>query len=64
MDEAGVDPVMMERFRFLCDAADKRGMKLIVGLVSLLRLVKEDCLRSKKGKTKWGLKVAGTNDRV
>ena len=33
-NEAGVDPVMMERFRFLCDAADKRGMKLVVGLVT------------------------------
>ncbi len=33
-NEAGVDQVMMERFRFLCDAAEKRGMKLIVGLVT------------------------------
>ena len=32
--EAGVDETMMERFRFLCDAAEKRGIRLIVGLVT------------------------------
>ena len=33
-NEAGVDETMMERFRFLCDAAEKRGIRLIVGLVT------------------------------
>ena len=31
---AAVDEEMVKRFRFLCDAADKRGLKLIVGLVT------------------------------
>ena len=31
---AAVDDVMMERFRFLCAAAEKRGLSLIVGLVT------------------------------
>lgn len=31
---AAVDDTMIERFRFLCDAAEKRGMKLVVGLVT------------------------------
>ena len=30
----GVDPVMMERFRFLCDTAEACGLKLIVGLLT------------------------------
>ena len=30
----GVDPVMLERFRFLCDTADACGLKLIVGLLT------------------------------
>ena len=33
-NEAGVDDAMMERFRFLCDAAAKRGIRLVVGLVT------------------------------
>lgn len=33
-NEAGVDEAMMARFRFLCDAAEKRGIRLIVGLVT------------------------------
>ena len=33
-NEAGVDETMMGRFRFLCDAAEKRGIRLIVGLVT------------------------------
>lgn len=31
---AGVDEEMMRRFRFLCDAAERHGMKLVVGLVT------------------------------
>ncbi len=31
---AAVDDEMVERFRFLCDAAEKRKMKLVVGLVT------------------------------
>ena len=31
---AGVDEVMVERFRILCDLADKYGIKLIVGLIT------------------------------
>lgn len=31
---AGVDETMMARFRFLCDAAEKRGIRLIVGLIT------------------------------
>ena len=31
---AAVDDSMIERFRDLCDAAEKRGMKLVVGLVT------------------------------
>ena len=31
---AAVDDEMMSRFRFLCDAAEKRGVKLIVGLIT------------------------------
>ena len=30
----GVDPEMMKRFRFLCDVAQKNGIKLIVGIVT------------------------------
>lgn len=30
----GVDPVMMSRFRELCDIADKNGISLIVGIVT------------------------------
>ena len=33
-NEAAVDDAMIGRFRFLCDAAEKRGMKLVVGLVT------------------------------
>ena len=33
-NEAGVDEEMMRRFRFLCDAAQKRGMRLVVGLIT------------------------------
>ena len=33
-NEAGVDDAMMERFRFLCDAAEKRGIRIVVGLVT------------------------------
>ena len=33
-NEAGVDETMMERFRFLCDAAEKRGIRLVVGLIT------------------------------
>lgn len=33
-NEAGVDETMMKRFRFLCDAAEKRGIRLVVGLVT------------------------------
>ena len=33
-NEAAVDDVMIARFRFLCDAAEKRGIKLVVGLVT------------------------------
>ena len=32
--EAGVDETLMERFRFLCDAAEKRGIRLVVGLIT------------------------------
>ena len=31
---AAVDDAMLERFRFLCDAADRRGIRLVVGLVT------------------------------
>lgn len=31
---AAVDDVMIDRFRYLCDAAEKRGIKLVVGLVT------------------------------
>ena len=31
---AGVDEEMMRRFRFLCDAASRQGLKLVVGLVT------------------------------
>jgi hypothetical protein len=31
---AAVDDEMINRFRFLCDAAEKRGMKLVVGLIT------------------------------
>ena len=31
---AGVDDVMLGRFRFLCDEASKRGIRLVVGLVT------------------------------
>ena len=34
MNEAGVDDEMMRRFRFLCDAAEKRKIRLIVGLIT------------------------------
>ena len=30
----GVDPVMLERFRFLCDRASENGLSLIVGLLT------------------------------
>lgn len=30
----GVDEEMLSRFRFLCDAAEKRGQKLVVGLIT------------------------------
>ena len=30
----GVDEKMLARFRFLCDAAEKRGQKLVVGLIT------------------------------
>ena len=30
----GMDPVMLDRFRFLCDTADSCGLKLIVGLLT------------------------------
>ena len=33
-NEAGVDEEMMRRFRFLCDAAAKNDIKLVVGLVT------------------------------
>ena len=33
-NEAGVDEEMMKRFRFLCDAAQKNGIRLIVGIVT------------------------------
>ena len=33
-NDAAVDDVMMKRFRFLCDAAAKRGVRLVVGLVT------------------------------
>lgn len=33
-NEAAVDDEMVERFRFMCKAAEKRGLKLIVGLVT------------------------------
>ena len=31
---AGVDPVMMDRFRDFCDMAEKNGIRLIVGIVT------------------------------
>lgn len=34
VNEAGVDPEMMRRFRFLCDVAEKHDVKLVVGLVT------------------------------
>ena len=33
-NEAGVDPEMMRRFRFLCDTAAKNDIRLVVGLVT------------------------------
>lgn len=33
-NDAGVDEVMMDRFRFLCDAAARNDVKLVVGLVT------------------------------
>lgn len=33
-NEAGVDEEMMRRFRFLCDTAEKNGIRLVVGLVT------------------------------
>lgn len=33
-NEAAVDDEMIARFRFMCDAAEKRGLKLVVGLVT------------------------------
>ena len=33
-NEAGVDEEMMRRFRFLCDAAGKRNIRLVVGLIT------------------------------
>ena len=33
-NEAAVDDEMVERFRFMCKAAEKRGLKLVVGLVT------------------------------
>ena len=33
-NEAAVDETMMRRFRFLCDAAQRRNLKLVVGLVT------------------------------
>lgn len=33
-NDACVDERMVSRFRFLCDAAEKRGMRLVVGLVT------------------------------
>jgi len=33
-NEAAVDEVMMDRFRFLCNAAEKRGIRLVVGLIT------------------------------
>ena len=33
-NEAAVDDAMVGRFRFLCNVAEKRGMKLVVGLVT------------------------------
>lgn len=32
--QSGVDPVMIERFRFVCDCAEKYGIKLGIGLVT------------------------------
>ena len=34
MGRSGIDPVMMERFKWFCDAASKRGISLIVGLLT------------------------------
>ena len=34
LNPAGVDEKMMSRFRFLCDAAEKRGIRLVVGLIT------------------------------
>lgn len=33
-NKAGVDETMVRRFRFLCDAAEKRGIRLVVGLIT------------------------------
>ncbi|MBQ0031838.1 MAG: beta-mannanase [bacterium] len=33
-NEAAVDEEMVERFRFMCKAAEKRGLRLVVGLVT------------------------------
>ena len=33
-NDAAVDDAMIARFRFLCDVAQKRGLKLVVGLVT------------------------------
>lgn len=33
-NEAGVEPEMMRRFRFLCDVAKKHEVKLVVGLIT------------------------------
>ena len=33
-NEAGIDDEMMRRFRFLCDAAEKRNIRLVVGLIT------------------------------
>ena len=33
-NEAAVDEEMMKRFRFLCDAAERKGLKLVVGLIT------------------------------
>ena len=33
-NEAGVDEEMMRRFRFMCDCAQKHGVKLVVGLIT------------------------------
>ena len=33
-NDAAVDETMVERFRFMCKAAEKRGLKLVVGLIT------------------------------